>query len=439
VARLTRPVDVASLVAARIAFGVLMIVAMARYFVHGWIEQLFVGPTIFFPYAGFEWVRPWPEAGMYLHFALLGVLALGIAAGCWYRASAALFCAGFTYAHLIDKSNYLNHYYLVSVVAALLVVIPAHRSFAGDARRRPRLASATVPVWAVWALRAQLGLVYVFGGLAKLNADWLLHAQPLRMWLGAHAGTPLVGAVLEQEWAAYACSWAGALFDLGIVPCLLWRRTRPFAYATVVAFHLMTAWLFPIGMFPWIMIALTTVFFEPAWPRRWLPRAWPGVSQAETVPRPAGLLSSRLVPALLAVHFTLQIALPLRALAYAGNPLWTESGFRFAWRVMVMEKNGLVTFRVRDPETGAAWTVDPRRRLTPLQARMMATQPDMILTFARRLADEARASGHRLVEVRADAYASLNGRRAQRFIDPEIDLLHAGARERWLLPLRDAT
>jgi len=427
-------VDAASLAAVRIAFGLLMLVAVARYFVHGWIAELFVAPTYFFPYAGLAWIRPWPGAGMYLHFAALGILALAIAAGYRTRASAALFCVGFTWVHLIDKTNYLNHYYLISLVAGLLAVLPADRAASLDARRRPEHAAATVPAWAVWALRAQLGLVYVFGGIAKLHPDWLLHAQPLKMWLGASAGAPLVGPLLETAWMAYLCSWAGVLFDLSIVPLLLWRRTRPFAYAAVIVFHLLTAWLFPIGMFPWIMIALTTVFFAPDWPRRWL-RLAPRPAVAAVPERAA---AGRLVPAFLAVHLIVQILLPLRALAAPGAVLWREDGFRFAWRVMVMEKNGLVTFRLRDGATGATWTVDPRRRLTPLQARMMATQPDMILAFARVLAAEARARGHAAVEVRADAFAALNGRPAQRFVDPDVDLLDPGPRAGWILPLQSA-
>ena len=114
-------------------------------------------------------------------------------------------------------------------------------------------------IWArtAWALRAQLGAVYVFGGIANLNADWLLSAQPMRIWLGNSADAALVGPLLAETWVAYAMSWSGAAFDLAIVGALMWSRTRPAAYAALVAFHLATWLLFPrIGMFPWIMICL---------------------------------------------------------------------------------------------------------------------------------------------------------------------------------------
>ncbi len=400
-----------------------MLIAVVRYFAYGWIDALFVHPRFFFPYAGFEWVRPWPGIGMYVHFGVLGVLALAIVVGCCTRTSTALFALGFTWAHLIDKTNYLNHYYLVSVLAALMVVLPMGAAGSVDAWRRPARAADLVPAWTVWVLRAQLGLVYVYGGVAKLNADWLVHAQPLRIWLAARGDVPLIGALLEHGWAAYAFSWAGAAFDLGIVPFLLWRRTRVLAYAVVVVFHLLTSVLFPIGIFPWLMIALTPIFFDPDWPRRALARltgeAWPGGTRIATIP------CERAAMAVLALHLVVQTLIPLRAFALTDDIAWTEEGFRFAWRVMAIEKAGMATFRLRDPASGETWTVDPRSELTTLQASMMATQPDMIADYARHLADDARRQGHADVEVRADVWVSLNGRPNRRFVDPDADLARA--------------
>ena len=145
---------------------------------------------------------------------------------------------------------------------------------------------------------AQLGLVYVFAGLAKLNDDWLFHALPLGLWLPAHTGLPLVGPFLDVAVVAFAASWAGALFDLTIVGWLSWSRTRPFAYAAVVVFHGITAVLFPIGMFPWIMIASTLIFFGYDWPDRILARAgrW-SARPARPLPRPPGRMPALCSPA----------------------------------------------------------------------------------------------------------------------------------------------
>ncbi|MCC6849156.1 MAG: HTTM domain-containing protein [Deltaproteobacteria bacterium] len=421
----------ASLVFFRVAFGVVMLAAVGRYFAYGWIDSLFVRPRFFFAYPGFEWVQPWPAWGMYLHFAALGVLAAAIVVGCFTRTALAAFALAFTWVHLLDKTIYLNHYYLVSVLAAVMSLLPMGAAGSVDAWRAPERAAARVPAWVVWVLRIQLALVYFYGGVAKLNADWLVHGQPLRIWLAARGDLPLLGPWLELPWMAYAFSWAGAAFDLGIAPFLFWRRTRLLAYGVVVVFHVLTSLLFPIGIFPWLMIGLTPIFLDPGWPRRVhaVARAagLPAMARAAraagaSAGRVAVVRGERAIVAALALHLALQATIPLRTFVATDDVAWTEEGFRFAWRVMAMEKAGTTTFRLRDPATGLSWKVDPRAELTPLQASMMATQPDMIADYARHLAAEARRAGRGDVEVRADAWVSLNGRPSRRFVDPEADL-----------------
>jgi vitamin K-dependent gamma-carboxylase len=436
-------VDIASLVVFRVIFGLLMIEATARFAWRGWITEYFHTPRYFFTYHGFEWVRPWPAPWMHVHYAVMGLCAAGIALGFFYRVSAALFFLLFTYAHLIDKTNYLNHYYLVSLLALLVVFMPLHAALSLDARRRPEIRRASAPALCLWLLRFQIGAVYFFGGVAKLKPDWIVHAQPLTIWLGASTEIPLLGPLFDFKATARAMSVAGLVFDLSAPFLLSWRRARPFAYAAVVAFHLLTARLFNLGMFPWLMIAFGSIFFPPSWPRRWLPARW---LPAERAPEPeegpaSDWLGSPLRKAALAAFMGLQILLPLRHWLYPGNPCWTEEGFRFSWNVMLMEKNGDITFTVTDPATAQTWIVDLNEYLTRQQIRMMSTQPDMILAFAHHLADDFRRRGRPGVEVRADAHVSLNGRPPQQLIDPSVDLtrheegLHP---KRWILPLAEA-
>ncbi len=253
----SRPVAGASVTAFRVLFGLLGLAAVLRFFAHGWIEELYIAPVYHFSYPGFAWLEPWPGWGMYAHFAALGLLSVGIAVGYRCRLCAGLFFVGFTYVELIDRTTYLNHYYWMSLVSLLLALLPLHRQ--------------TVPHWAIWTLRAQVGVVYVFAGIAKLNPDWLLHALPLRIWLYQHGDLPLIGTLLQEAWVAYAMSWGGAFFDLTIVGWLLWRRSRLWAYVILVIFHLMTWLLFPrLGIFPWLMIGGALIFFCPDWPRRLL-------------------------------------------------------------------------------------------------------------------------------------------------------------------------
>ncbi len=411
--RLNRPVDAAGLAAFRIAFGALMVFAVVRFVARGWVGQLYLDPSFHFTYFGFEWVRPWPAWGMALHFALMGLAAVGVLLGAWTRLSALAFFVTFTYAELIDKTTYLNHYYLVSLIALLLVFVPAGAVASIDALRgkAPQAAAS----WAYVLFRIQVGVVYVFAGFAKLNADWLIGAEPLTTWLQVHAGVPAVGPLLADPLAAQLMSYAGAVFDLSIVPLLLWNRSRRAAYAVAVLFHVSIWLLFPVGVFSWVMLVSATVFFDPSWPRRWLPAR----HATAPSPRAGGLLSPR-TAALAAAYVAIQILVPLRFLAYPGNVNWTEEAFRFAWRVMLIEKSGSVEYRVRT-ERGESRLL-PRTELTPLQYKMMSTDPDMIHEYARHIAARERAAGESRVQVFADAYASLNGRPGQRLIDPEVDL-----------------
>ena len=429
------PRDGASFAAFRIAFGLLCLAVVVRYFTHGWIGPLYVEPAHHFTYLGFGWLQPWPGWGMHAHFAALGLLSLGIAAGFRPRLCAALFCVGFTYVELLDRATYLNHHYLISLVSLLLAVLPIGRGSA--------------PLWTLWALRAQVGAVYVFAGVAKLNPDWLFHALPLRIWLYQHGDLPAVGSLLQEARVAYAMSWGGALFDLAVVPALLWRPTRLPAYCTLVAFHLATWVLFPqLGMFPWLMIGLTLIFFNPDWPRRlfrWLshlgannysplpPAAEPPLPATAALP---SWKTNAAIAALL-IFAVVQLALPLRHYAYPGNVRWTEEGYLFAWRVMLTEKVGFVQYRVSDPDTGRTWTVSPDQYLTSQQVGRMAFQPDLIRQTAHVIADDFVARGHPQVIVTADAFVAFNGRPNVRIIDPNADLaaIKPGLMPKpWVLP-----
>ena len=436
----SEPVDASSISVFRVAFGIVALVAVLRMFAHGWIDQLYVDPLHHFSYVGFEWVRAWPAPWMHLHFAALGLLSVAIILGWRTRASLLLFALGFTYIELIDKTTYLNHYYFMSLAALLLAFFPHDRTWSLDARRG--IGAGWTPAWTVWALRAQIALVYVFAGFAKLNHDWIVNAAPLRFWLPQHAHLPIVGPLLDETWVAYAFSWAGAAFDLSIVVWLLWGRSRPLAFAVLIVFHLITGQLFMIGVFPYMMIAASLIFFSPDWPRRL-------VGRLGLRPRPETASSVRLVtltPSLLSrvavlvglTVLAVQIVVPLRHYVYPGPVQWNEEGYRFSWRVLLTEKVGHVEYRVTDSQ-GRSWVETPAMYLSPLQAERMTTQPDLILATAHIIRDHHARLGSR-VSVHANALVSLNGRASRPLIDPETNLASEpqgiGSKP-WLLPPRD--
>jgi hypothetical protein len=435
-ARLQRPVDIASLAAFRVVFGALLLCAALRYFAHGWIAEYFLIPRHFFKYWGLTWVQPWPGVGMYLHFGLMALCALGVLLGYRYRLCIVGYGLLFVYAHLIDKTNYLNHYYLVACVCGLMACMPLAGAWSLDARRDPRRARASVPSWMLWALRAQFGLVYLFGGIAKLNGDWLWRAQPLSLWLARSSDLPLLGPWLARPSTAFVMSWGGALFDLSVVVLLSWRRTRPFAFTALLGFHLLTARLFAIGLFPYFMIAGASLFFSPDWPRKLLARM--GRASRADLPSPGEVSRGGVATWLLAAYFAVQLLVPLRHWLYPGEPCWSEQGFRYSWNVMLMEKNGSVDFRVREPRSGRQFLVSPRDYFTAYQTAMMSGQPDMVLEAAHVIAADFRARGVVEPAVYADAFASLNGRPMQRLLDPRVDLAREAdglSNKPWILPM----
>ena len=441
---LRRPLDSAWLAAFRVLFGLTLLTSTLRFLAYGWIDQLFVAPQFHFKYLGFAWVKVLPAGELHALFWLLAALSALVSLGLLFRVAAIGLFVGFTYLQLLDVTTYLNHYYLASLLALLLACSPAGQTWSLDARLRPRIARDTLPAAWLYLFRFQVAVVYTFAGLAKAHGDWLFHAEPLRIWLLSRADTPLLGPILAQDWAAPAMSWAGFLFDTSIAWWLMVPRVRPFAYLVVIGFHSITGLLFPIGMFPVIMVLSALVFFSPGWPRKLaarLParlRAWFAAPSGMYVSAsPTSGRSYRLWLAIGAAYCSFQVAFPLRFLAYGGSVRWHEQGMRFSWRVMVREKNGSITFVVRATRTGRTYYVAPHQYLTSLQEREMSSQPDLILQLAHRIRDDYQAKGLGPVEVRADTWVSLNGRAIHRLIDPKVDLsrIEDGlGKADWILP-----
>ena len=217
--------------------------------------------------------------------------------------------------------------------------------------------------------------------------------------------------MLEQDWVAWFMSWAGAAFDLSIVFLLLWKRTRLLGLGMAIFFHLTNHLVFNIGIFPYLSLALTGLFFPPAWPRRWLDHL------AEKYPRRLGRIRvnwqqafigrevasapiwqqtrTRLVFFLLAGIMTIHFLLPLRHHLYPGDVAWTEEGHRYAWRMMLRTKSGRGHFEVKDLATGESEKVFPTRIMRRKQSRKLFTHPDMILQYAHHLRTRPQRKGGR--------------------------------------------
>jgi hypothetical protein len=429
-------VDGASLALFRILFGLVLAWEVVRYFQHGWIARYYIEPAFHFSYLPF--IQPWEGQGMYWHFIVTGLLALLVAAGLWYRVAAWLFCLAFSYIFLLDKAQYLNHFYLIALLSLLIAVAPAHHAWSLDRALARKPSPPTVPRWSLLILRFQVGVVYIYGGIAKLNADWL-SGQPLGEWLARREHLAVIGPLLAQPWSGVVFGWGGLLIDLCVPFLLLFPRTFWLGAAAAVAFNVLNGLIFSIGIFPWLMVAALGLFPRPDWPRRLLGGTTPRPAR-RTRPNP---VPSSIRPAVLALLISLhlyaagQLLIPLRHWLYPSDVAWSEEGHRFAWRMKLRDKDASLALFTTNPVTGEVREVDPRQWLTARQEGKMAPRPDMIHQFAQFVADEAERRGEPRPRVTAVAVASLNGGPTSYLIDPTVDLAGEPSSlgpARWILP-----
>lgn len=421
-----RTISAAPLAVFRIGLGFMLLFGIIRFWSKGWIEDLYITPKCYFPFYGFEFVVPLGNY-IYILFAICGLSALLFAIGLFYRLASISLFLSFTYIELIDKSTYLNHYYFVSMICLLMIFLPAHAFFSIDAKINKNLHSGYVPAWTLDSIKIFVSMLYIFAAIAKINSDWLLHAQPLKIWLIARNDMPIIGFLFNYKWTPYLFSWFGFLYDLTI-PFFLWNKnTRLAAYAAVIVFHVLTSLLFPIGMFPYIMIVTALIFFSEDFHFKLLSKLnklFKGsqefiyISKSYTFKH----LNQKIIIILFALFFFIQVLLPFRYLLYPGQLFWTEEGFRFSWRVMLIEKAGYAEFKVKDAVSGKWVIVNNNEFLTKLQEKMMATQPDMILQYAHLLRDHYAKNGFEKPQVFVDSYVTLNGRLGRVLVDPNTDL-----------------
>ncbi len=425
----------------RFLFGAMMFFSILRFWEKGWIDSLYIAPKFHFSYYGFEWVKP-IGGYTYLIFIVCAFTSLMVAIGFKYRIAITTFFLSFTYIELMDKTTYLNHYYFISLVSFLLIFLPANKYFSIDSYIEKKEYKKT-PRWTVDCLKLMIGIVYVYAGVAKLNSDWLFQAMPLKIWLTSKYDLPLLGGLMQKQWFHYAMSWSGMLYDLTIPFLLLYKKTRLIAFLLVIIFHVFTGILFPIGMFPYIMIVGSLLFFDASFHEKILKKIKNNrrrIRDIELIPSYVYSAAQRKVTlGIMLLFFMVQLIIPWRYLLYPGELFWTEQGYRFSWRVMLMEKVGYTIFKIVDGKTKKFFYVENNDFLTPIQEKQMSFQPDFILEYAHYLGNHFKRQGHKNVEVYAESYVALNGRLSMPFVKKSVDLMKQNVsfkHKDWIIPFK---
>jgi hypothetical protein len=440
-ARLSLPISAQSLAVVRVLFGAILLWDCYRYVSADRIRRYYVDVEMTFPYFGLDFIQPLPEPLIHWVWWLVGLSSFLVMIGLFYRVAIVTFILTFGYFFLLDRTQYLNHNYMVLLYACLLALAPAHRMWSVDARLRPALASRMIPCWPVAAIRLQTEIILIYAGIVKITDDWL-RGEPLRMWTNDAIGRVWIAPIFQWDWVVMAAAIGTIVLHVFGAPLLMWRRTRIWIFLIYCAFHVSNSIFFNIGIFPWLTIAVTTIFFAPNWPELIAVRLFGGQVAAVSPLRQAlgfARISVALL-ALLALWFAVQLALPMRQVLFPTAVGWTGDGHRFSWRMRIYDRRAKGSFIVETADGRGNWTVDPDDYLTDRQAEAVLTRPDLIHAFARRIDALWQQDGHGDVIVRAQIEKSLNGRPWQIYVDPSVDLsavpFNWFAPDPWVLPAR---
>lgn len=425
-------IDNSPLIIFRIFFGILISLESFGAILTGWVKRTLVDPDFTFSFIGFEWLQPLPGYGMYYYFVLMGLMGILVALGYRYRLSMIAFTLMWTGAYLMQKTAYNNHYYLLVLISAIMCFLPANRAYSLDSRRNPQIRRDDMYALVKWIVVAQLFIVYTYAAIAKLYADWL-DFSIIAQLMESRSGYFLIGPLLQLPWVHKLIGLFGILFDISVVPLLLFKPTRKWAFLASVFFHLFNSIVFQIGIFPYLSLAFTVFFFEPETIRRIFFKKKP-------VPEPVPGDRPGYAPILLVVlglYFGIQLVLPIRHHFIKGDVLWTEEGHRMSWRMMLRSRSGSLTFRVVDKTTGASERIRLEEWVSDKQARKVQAYPDFAWQFAQRLKRHYAKKG-REISVFVSGMARVNGRHLAPLIDPETDLASVPwdpfRHHEWILP-----
>lgn len=425
-------VDNSALIVFRVIFGFLIALEAWGAIFTGWIRRTLIEPDFTFNFIGFDFIQPLPGNGMYFYYGLMGLFGVFVMLGFKYRFSIIAFAIMWTTVYLMQKSSYNNHYYLLILLLWIMACLPAHRYFSLDVKQNPALKRISMPRWVYVVIIAQLWIVYTYASVAKLYPDWLNARMP-ELLMKSKEDYWLVGKILQQKWAHYAIAYTGILFDGLIIPALLWKHTRKYAFAFSIFFHLFNSFIFHIGIFPYLSLSFTLFFFSAKTIQRIFLRKKEFYDAGEIiVPDRKNIFIGAI-----GVYFIIQFALPLRHWVIKDDVLWTEEGHRMSWRMMLRSRSGSTLFKVKDKATGKIIPLNLNERLTSKQRRAISTKPDFIWQYAQRLKKEFAAEGKE-VTIHVRCRVKINDSSFETLIDPKVDLAQAKwnyfCHNEWLMP-----
>jgi vitamin K-dependent gamma-carboxylase len=445
--KLFEPIDAITTAVFLRLFGFIIIVQSISYARYNFIEQGILAPKFLFSFDFFGFVQPLSAQLMKLMLFIIFSSGVLLMLNKLVKLALVGFLICFSYFFLLDKSYYNNHFYLFILIGFIFLFYNEKPTNTGNKK--------VIPYWFLLLLQIQIVIVYFYGGLAKLNSDWLIRQQPLRILLEGSKENALLPDLNSSSFALYLLTYGGLIYDLAIGFILWNKKTRKIGIILSIGFHLSNIILFnfgdngDIGGFPLFMIFALLLFIDPETFRATILKWTPSKEQKSQLKKQKisaqELVSfnnnQQLTILCLGIYITFQLLFPLRQFLYKGNTSWTARASKFSWRMKVHSKKPDIRFFTKSSANDSLREINVGRIINSMQRYYLAEDPVMILQFAQYIGEELKERGIQNPEVYAHAKVSLNGRPFYQIVDSTTNLLklehHLFKADDWIIPLKD--
>ena len=410
-------IDNSPLIVFRIFFGFLIACESFGAILTGWVHKVLIAPKFTFSFIGLDWLQPLPGFGMYFYFIIMGLFGIAIMLGYRYRVAIISYTILWAGVYFMQKTSYNNHYYLLLIISFYMIFLPANQYASLDVKQQRTLEQKAMPYWVSLLFIIQVAIVYFYAAIAKFYPDWL-NGTFTRILLTGTTSNEFFLTLFSNKYFYLFIAYAGILFDLLIVPLLLFKKTRTIALVASLSFHLFNAIFLQIGIFPFFALTFSLFFYPPEKIRKLFLRNKPVFNESV----PENHFGKPIFLFFLLPFLFLQLLLPLRHHLIEGDVLWTEEGHRLSWRMMLRKRDGFINFKIKNNNTGEMASYDYHKNLSPKQARTLATKPDFIWQYCQKIKQEYHGKN---ISIFIDCKNNINNGEFKTLIDPKQDFAKA--------------
>jgi len=410
-------IDNSPLIVFRIFFGFLIACESFGAIITGWVKRVLIEPEFTFPFICFEWLQPLPGYGMYFYFITMGLFGIAIMLGYRYRIAIISYTILWACVYFMQKTSYNNHYYLLLIISFFMLFLPANQYASLDVKHQRVQKQNTMPYWINLLFIIQVTIVYFYAAIAKFYPDWL-DGTFTRILLTGTTSNKYFIDIFSNKYSYLFIAYAGILFDLLIVPLLLFKKTRTIALVSSLSFHLFNAVFLQIGIFPFFALTFSLFFYPPEKIRKLFLRNKPIHNESIS----ENHFGKQIFLFFLLPFLFIQWLLPLRHHLIEGDVLWTEEGHRLSWRMMLRKRDGFINFKIKNNNTGEMTSYDYHKNLSSKQVRTLATKPDFIWQYCQKIKQEYRGKN---ISIFIDCKNNINNGKFKTLIDPKQDFAKA--------------